>query len=126
MIDICSYNYLIDDVSRGYAAETHLIARYVSIIESRQIGGYTGNMKKSITALFLIILIAAGVAADDGSWNKAFSINGGSIYSETEHADITLEKELLIFNGEKTTVFFLFKKNCEFNLRSQHPAFLGF
>lgn len=65
-------------------------------------------MKISITILLLIAVITAATA-DDGSWNKAFSINGGSIYSETEHTEISLEKELLLFNGKKTTVFLLFK-----------------
>ncbi|MBT3274005.1 MAG: hypothetical protein HN368_12685, partial [Spirochaetales bacterium] len=56
----------------------------------------------------LCLLLASIVYADDGSWSNNFSINGGSIYAETDDANIVLEKEMLIFNGESTSVFFLF------------------
>ena len=57
----------------------------------------------------VIFLAALRVWADDGSWSTAFSIKGGSIYAETEHGDIALEKELLAFDGTRTSAFFLFK-----------------
>lgn len=67
---------------------------------------------KKIRLVFLS-LISLGlifpVWADDGSWNSNFSIQGGSVYSETDHPDISLEKELLIFDGEKTVAFFQFR-----------------
>jgi len=67
-------------------------------------------MKKSILVIgILIILGVMRTEADDGSWNNSFSVQGGSIYSDIDHPEIALEKELLIFDGAKTTVFFLFR-----------------
>lgn len=66
-------------------------------------------MKKILPFFLCIAYLGAPLTADDGSWNKAFSVQGGSIYSEDDHPDITLEKELLVFDGEKTTAIFLFR-----------------
>ncbi len=64
-------------------------------------------------AIFILVLVAvSNIYADDGSWNDSFStvsVNGGSIYSETENTEIELTKEILIFNGEYTKAVFQFK-----------------
>ena len=59
-------------------------------------------LKKLIFSIF--ILIAISLTADDGSWSKSFTIDGGSIYSESDNTDIELVKEILIFTGEYTII----------------------
>ncbi len=62
-----------------------------------------------IIVLILITTNFLNIFADDGSWNKSFTIEGGSIYSEDDNTDIELIKEILIFNGEYTKAVFQFK-----------------
>lgn len=70
--------------------------------------------KKELSAFFaLLISLVGNLYSDDGGWSNSFTINGGSIYTENEHTDIALEKELLFFDGEKTTAYFLFKNTAE-------------
>ncbi len=64
---------------------------------------------KYIVTVFILIIILNPIHPDDGSWNRSFTIEGGSIYSEEDNGDIVLEKELLVFNGVKTRVHFLFR-----------------
>src|SRR6056297_471277 len=66
-------------------------------------------MKRVISIFMFSLVLAVTVSADDGSWNKSFSVQGGNIYSDTDHPDISLDKELLVFDGEKTTAVFLFR-----------------
>jgi hypothetical protein len=66
-------------------------------------------MKRVISIFLFSLVLAVTAGADDGSWNKSFSVQGGSIYSDTDHPDISLDKELLVFDGEKTTAVFLFR-----------------
>lgn len=66
-------------------------------------------MNKKISVVIVIFFLTLSVTADDGSWSKSFSIQGGAIYSETDHPDVELEKELLVFNGETTVAVFQFK-----------------
>ncbi|MBN2049550.1 MAG: hypothetical protein JW760_03840 [Spirochaetales bacterium] len=74
-------------------------------------------MSKKISGIFVLaVILTASAFGDDGSWNQSFSIQGGSIYSETNHPDILLDKELLVFDGEKTTAVFLFKNTSNRNI----------
>ena len=68
-------------------------------------------MKKKVFLLiaFILFITAVPLLADDGTWNANFSIQGGSIYSETENNEISMEKELLLFDGKKTVVYFQFR-----------------
>ncbi len=84
---------------------------------------------RTITLLVLIMFIFSvpEIGADDGSWNNSFSVQGGSIYSETDHPEIILEKELLVFDGNKTSAVFQFrnttprtiKADCGFPVRHE-------
>ena len=65
--------------------------------------------KKNIIVLILIFTSFNYIFTDDGSWSKSFTIDGGSIYSESDNTDIELVKEILIFNGEYTKAVFQFK-----------------
>ena len=81
----------------------------------------------------LILIVVSTLGADDGSWNKSFTIGGGSIYSESDNADIELIKEILIFNGEYTRAVFQFKNtsnkpvtiSCGFPVRYEINAFIS-
>ncbi|MCX7787199.1 MAG: hypothetical protein N2442_05845 [Spirochaetes bacterium] len=61
-------------------------------------------------ACFLLIFPILSSYTDDGSWNANYSLSGGALYSETEHQDVALVDEILVFDGfeEGTTraVFF--------------------
>ena len=90
-------------------------------------------MIKKLAFTILILIITLNLAADDGSWNKSFTIDGGSIYTESDNTDIELVKEILIFNGEYTKAVFQFKNrsnravttNCGFPVRYEINAFFG-
>ena len=69
--------------------------------------------KKNIMVLILVLLAASNMHADAGGWGKSFTINGGSIYSESDDTDIELTKEILIFNGEYTKAVFQFKNTSD-------------
>ncbi len=56
-------------------------------------------MKKAIAGLITVLFLAAGAYADDGSWNATYSLSEGALYSETENGDITLQDEILVFDG---------------------------
>ena len=89
-------------------------------------------MLKKLAFTILILIITFDLAADDGSWSKSFTIDGGSIYSESDNTDIELVKEILIFNGEYTKAVFQFKNtskravtiNCGFPVQYEINAFL--
>ncbi|MBN1646552.1 MAG: hypothetical protein JW874_00845 [Spirochaetales bacterium] len=72
---------------------------------------------ESLVCIFAVFLfnLAAGqpAVADDGSWSKSFSLEGGSIYAEEENSDIELVSELLFFDGERTRAFFRFRNNTD-------------
>jgi len=70
-------------------------------------------MKRAIPVFVFSLVLAVTAGTDDGSWNKSFSVHGGSIYSDTDHPDISLDKELLVFDGEKTTAVFLFRNTSQ-------------
>jgi hypothetical protein len=75
-------------------------------------------MKGKKFASFLFLLTAGTVLfGDDGGWNNNFSIQGGSIYTEQENPDVALVKELLVFDGEKTQVWFLFENTSTKEVR---------
>ena len=80
-------------------------------------------MKRVISIFLFSLVLAVTTGADDGSWNKSFSVQGGSIYSDTDHPDISLEKELLVFDGEKTTAVFLFRNTSHkaFTVENEAP-----
>ncbi len=59
--------------------------------------------------IFLVILVCHGAVSDDGSWSESFTTESGSIYSTEESQDIALEKELLVFTGSETHVYFQFR-----------------
>lgn len=70
---------------------------------------------------FIIFIFMANIIinGDDGSWNIGYSEMRGSLYSETENSNITLEKEVLKFGGLLTPsvkAFFLFKNITDKNL----------
>lgn len=73
-------------------------------------------MKKIFPCCLFLLFFICGLplTADDGSWGSTFSVLGGSIYSETENPDISLEKEFLVFDGEKTVVHFQFRNTSSF------------
>ena len=71
-------------------------------------------LKKSFVIFLVLLLFSIPIlTADDGSWNNSFSIHGGSIYSELDNREIVLEKELLVFDGKTTSVFFLFRNTAD-------------
>jgi len=90
-------------------------------------------MLTKINITVLILIAFSGIFADDGSWNKSFTINGGSIYSESDNTDIELVKEILIFTGEYTKAVFQFKNtsdravtiSCGFPVQYEIDAFFG-
>jgi len=55
-------------------------------------------MKRFLIIIFYLILCSR-LFSDDGSWNVLFSEKKGNLYSETENPNITLEKEVLKFDG---------------------------
>ena len=59
-------------------------------------------MKKTIAVIIIAFALTAFASADDGSWNATYSLSEGSLYSETENADIALQDEILAFDGFKT------------------------
>ena len=67
------------------------------------------RFRDGILLTTLMVIVASAPFADDGSWNSMFSLSGGSIYSETENEHIALEKELLVFTGDRTIAFFQFR-----------------
>ena len=71
------------------------------------------RLQRSAMLVTLACVLVTGAAGDDGSWSSSFSLNGGSIYSETDDEHIALEKELLVFTGEKTVAFFLFRNTSD-------------
>ncbi len=86
--------------------------------------------------IIVLILITTGflyIFADDGSWSKSFTIDGGSIYSEIDNEDIELVKEILIFTGDYTKAVFQFKNrsdkaltvSCGFPVQYDIEAFFG-
>ena len=66
-------------------------------------------MKRILFIFIISISVIPGAYSDDGSWSRSFSLSGGSIYAAEDDGFITLEKELLIFNGEYTEAVFLFR-----------------
>jgi hypothetical protein len=66
------------------------------------------------SAFVFLMVLAPRISADDGSWNAAFSLTEGSLYSERENDDIALEDEILVFDGfgtGLTRALFLFKNS---------------
>jgi len=74
------------------------------------------QMRKSIFIIIIFINATFPLSADDGGWSQSFSINSGSIYTETENPEIALEKEILIFDGNKTKAVFSFYNNSNNDL----------
>ncbi|HUW71503.1 MAG TPA: hypothetical protein VMX33_14850 [bacterium] len=70
------------------------------------------RLRASLSILFLAMTLFSP-RADDGTWSQTFSILGGNIYSETENPDISLEKELLVFDGERTRAWFFLKNTAD-------------
>ena len=89
--------------------------------------------KKNIIVLILVVSNFLSLIADDGSWSKSFTIDGGSIYSENDNSNIELVKEILIFNGEYTKAVFQFKNTsskavtieCGFPVQYEIDVFFG-
>ncbi|MCK5673671.1 MAG: hypothetical protein KAH95_09850, partial [Spirochaetales bacterium] len=89
--------------------------------------------KKIVIILILLISNYLFLTADDGSWSKSFTVDGGSIYSESDNIDIELVKEILIFTGEYTKAVFQFKNrsnravtiSCGFPVQYDINAFFG-
>ena len=69
-----------------------------------------------IFLFFCLMLIPVLCFSDDGSWSSSFSISGGDVYSGEEEEFIVLEKELLIFTGYSTEVYFLFRNVSEHDI----------
>jgi hypothetical protein len=88
---------------------------------------------KIIIILSFFFIYCITLYADDGSWNKSFTIDAGSIYSDIDNQDIELEKEILIFNGDFTKAVFQFRNisdksltvSCGFPVRYEIEAFFG-
>ena len=57
-------------------------------------------------SLFAVLFAAAAAVlfADDGSWSSTYSLSEGSLYAETENADIALRDEILRFDGFESGV----------------------
>ena len=90
-------------------------------------------VNKLVIVLILIMSNSLFSFADDGSWNKSFTIDGGSIYSDNENTEIELIKEILIFTGKYTKAVFQFKNrsnkavtvSCGFPVQYDIEAFFG-
>jgi hypothetical protein len=88
--------------------------------------------KLNFIILILFLITVANMLADDGSWSKSFTINSGSIYSESDNTDIELTKEILIFDGKYTKAVFQFRNtsdksvivDCGFPVRYEINAFM--
>ncbi|MFQ5628638.1 MAG: hypothetical protein ACE5I1_07750 [bacterium] len=60
----------------------------------------------------LAIFLPMALLADEG-WLTRAQVGGGVLYSKTEHPDIALEKEVLIYKGEgKVEAYFLFRNTA--------------
>lgn len=65
------------------------------------------------STVILLLILSCKANADEGWWTRS-RIAGGSFYSPSEHPDIALEKEVLIYKGNGTCeVHFLFKNMIE-------------
>ena len=54
----------------------------------------------SVAALFVTLLSAPVTRADEGFWTKT-RVAGGAYYADVEHPDVSLEKEVLIYVGNR-------------------------
>jgi hypothetical protein len=66
-------------------------------------------------SLFFLLTISL-LPADTGQWASDFRLSGGPLYTENENTEVSLEEELLVFSGEKSTTaatdaYFLFYNN---------------
>lgn len=74
---------------------------------------------KRMIFLSIFALVSITIFADDGSWNVLYDETRGSLYSETENKEITLEKEILKFGGllsATTEAIFQFRNVTDKNL----------
>lgn len=71
---------------------------------------------RKIFLYVIIVVIAQSLAADMGLWHDLYHVSGGTLYSDTPHQTIALEKEYLQldnFNSGNVNAWFYFKNNGE-------------
>jgi len=70
-------------------------------------------MKCILPLSLILFIIPLNIFADGGGWAKNFTLESHNIYTEIENPFISLEKELLVFDGKKTSAQFLFRNSSD-------------